>query len=155
MNKRNRSRNLTDSDIGHAVALLDAWEGKLTWNLLIDEIAKTTRVNYTRQALNAYEQIKLAFKLAKIRVGDAKANAPKKETLTPGQIEMLHTQNERLKAKVERLEKENNNLLSQFALWAYNANCRGLSIEQLSSPLPPIDRGRTKERGVVQKARKA
>jgi hypothetical protein len=145
MATRKRSRNITDDDVNYAVTLLDTWDGKLTWNLLIAAIEKNTSVRYTRQTLNMYEQIKLAYKLAKVRI-NGKPESKKDEHLTPGKIFLLKQQNERLKAECTRLKAENNNLLMQFARWAYNANIRGLTKEFLNQPLPTINRDGTKDK---------
>jgi hypothetical protein len=47
---------------------------------------------------------------------------------------------ERLQARVARLEAENGALIEQFVVWLYNANARGVTVEQLTRPLPPAAR---------------
>jgi len=51
---------------------------------------------------------------------------------------------ERYKAKVERLEKENELLLEQFVTWATNAERKGVTITMLNASLPKPERDRTK-----------
>jgi hypothetical protein len=60
----------------------------------------------------------------------------------------------RLVAENERLSDENNKLLIQFVMWAYNAQCRGLDLEALNTPLPPISRQRSVKPSLVKPANK-
>ena len=72
-----RSRNLTPVAIEQIVSILDGWSGKLTWDLLIQSVARRLRGTYTRQALHKHERIRDAFTLRKktlsISVGGKKA----------------------------------------------------------------------------------
>lgn len=121
------------------LSVLDGWTGKLTWELLIDEVAARTRQRYTRQALSAHERIQQAFSARKRALSDR----PDKDddALTPEQQVIA-----RLEAQVQRLEAENSNLLERFAVWAYNARTRGLDERFLSQPLPQVRRQQTKQR---------
>lgn len=58
---------------------------------------------------------------------------------------------ERLKAENERLQVQNDTLLAQFCIWAYNAHVRGIDKAALDSPLPEIDR----ELSFAEKKRRA
>jgi hypothetical protein len=49
----------------------------------------------------------------------------------------------RLEAENERLRTENDQLLEQFARWAYNAHTRGLDEKFLNRVLPSVNRGQT------------
>lgn len=52
----------------------------------------------------------------------------------------------RLESENRRLESENNQLLEQFARWAYNAHPRGLDYDFLNRPLPLVNRGQSRPR---------
>lgn len=64
--KKRRAKNLSCVDIKQIVEILDGWSSaKLTWNMLIDQIAVRNYCRYTRQALYKHERIRNAFDLAK------------------------------------------------------------------------------------------
>ena len=68
---KNRARNLDDTVIAKIVGILDGWNGKLTWGLLIDAIEERLKARYTRQALDRHDRVKDAYALAKGRVAKA------------------------------------------------------------------------------------
>ncbi|MHC8405668.1 hypothetical protein [Pseudomonas sp. TMB3-21] len=121
------------------MSILDGWSGKLTWDLLIQSVARRLRGTYTRQALHKHERIRNAFALRKktlaILVGKKKAISPESQA-TNERIARLEGENQRLKM-------ENGRLLEQFVRWAYNAYSRGLDEQFLSRPLPAINRQQT------------
>lgn len=135
-----RAKNLTDESIGEIVDVIDRWPSpKLTWDLLIQEIKKRLKTEYTRQALFKHERILRTYQDRK-----------KVLAMDPDKVMPIGTGNkildealERIKhlnVKVERLESENNRLLEQFILWRYNASVKGITMDYLSQPLPnPID----------------
>lgn len=137
--KLQRARNVDDKVISEVLSVLDGWTGKLTWELLIDEVAVRTRQRYTRQALSAHERLQQAFSARKKALSDRPDK--KDDALTPEQQVIA-----RLEAQVQRLEAENSNLLERFAVWAYNARTRGLDERFLSQPLPQVRRQQTNQR---------
>ncbi|MHB1642690.1 MAG: hypothetical protein ACYCS8_08515 [Acidithiobacillus sp.] len=138
-----RAKNLDDEAIELIVGMLDGWSGKLTWDLLAEAIAKRTRVRYTRQALDKHARIKVAFQLRKERLTGV-PRAVRKCKLSEAETEALAQRYERLLAENERLVRENNHLLEQFQTWLYNAHLKGLTREYLNTPLPSVDRERTR-----------
>ena len=66
--KRNRSKNLTDGIIEITVNILDGIDGKVTWGDLIEALYIRTGELYTRQALSKHPRIKRAYDIAKERV---------------------------------------------------------------------------------------
>ncbi len=134
---KKRSKNLDDQVILSIVEILDGWKGKLTWNLLIDEIEKRLYQRYTRQALFAHERIRNAFDLKKEDIPFVLDNGRKK--CGPEAV-MENERHNRLLSENERLKSENQRLLEQFNRWAYNAYTRGLTPEFLNQPLPVINR---------------
>ncbi len=134
--KRNRSKNLTDARIEKIVEILDGWSGKLTWDILISEIALRLKDLYTRQTLAKHTRIKSAYDLTKERTIDIE----NLKSAGSAEISVLKQHIKRLEAKNTRLHRENQDLLIQFAKWAYNSHAKGLTKDELDKPLPKIDR---------------
>ncbi|WP_081455965.1 hypothetical protein [Pseudogulbenkiania ferrooxidans] len=142
---KTRSKNLNDEIIEDIVRQLDGWTGKLTWELLIAAIAQRTRSTYTRQALHQHERIKRAYQLRKQALSATGYKQPRSaDKLSPSEVETLLQRVQRLSAENTRLKAENERLLEQFAIWAYNAHSRGLDLDFLSRPLPRVDREQTR-----------
>lgn len=135
-----RGKNLTDDAIEQIVRLLDGWEGKLTWEALIDAIVTRLHCKYTRQALHKHERIRAAYALRKESLGGQRELAGSRGS---GPIADVMARIARLEAENQRLEAENQRLLEQFVVWAYNAHTRGLDKEFLSQPLPRVNRDQT------------
>jgi hypothetical protein len=135
-----RGKNLTDDAIEQIVRLLDGWDGKLTWEALIDAIVARLHCRYTRQALHKHERIRAAYALRKKSLGGPKDVAVSRGS---GSLEDAMVRIARLEAENQRLEAENQRLLEQFVVWAYNAHTRGLDKDFLSQPLPRVNRGQT------------
>jgi len=135
--KPQRSKNLTDQSIEAIVRILDGWSGKITWELLIEEIKKRLHQTYTRQALFSHERIRIAFQLKKDSLPFHKEKL--KKLYDPEEI-IESQRNARLVAENTRLERENQRLLEQFTRWAYNAHTYGLSEDQLNKALPMVHR---------------
>lgn len=129
------AKHLTSKDIVILTQLLDAWEGKLTWEALCEEGAKLIGTRPTRQTLNTHKQIKNAYlnRKEQLKSGSTPSKRPASLTIAEQRIRRLENTNSRLKAENERL-------LVQFVRWQYNAYKHGMSKEKLDAPLPPIDR---------------
>lgn len=142
---KQRAKNLGDNDIETIVGILDGWDGKLTWDLLIEAIESRMRVQYTRQALNLHSRIKQAFQLTKERIS---ASPRTKTDMAKGfsavDATVFLERFRRLEAENARLKLENERLLEQFVVWAYNASTRGLDAAFLGQPLPQVNRHLTK-----------
>jgi len=134
--KRERSKNLTDGDIEKIVEIFDGWSGKLTWDDLISEVELRLKECYTRQTLAKHPRIKSAYDLTKKRI----SSDPDTRSNSSPEIQVLEQIISKLEAKTARLNRENQDLLAQFARWSYNAYAKGISKEELDNPLPTIDR---------------
>lgn len=142
---KQRAKNLGDKDIETIVGILDGWDSKLTWDSLIEAIESRMRVQYTRQALNQHQRVKLAFQLAKERLGALPRSQERPRTrLNEAEAQALIERYKKLEAENVRLKVENERLLEQFVTWAYNASTRGLDMAFLCQPLPNLDRDQTK-----------
>lgn len=138
---KKRSKNLGDEEIKQITQILDGWSGKLTWDLLIDEIWLRMLNRYTRQALHKHERIRHAFELRKKNLAIESSGTPR---VASPQLQIALDRVARLEAENCRLESESNLILEQFARWAYNAYSRGLDQDFLNRPLPPVNRGQTR-----------
>lgn len=138
---KKRSKNLGDAEIKQIVEILDGWSDKLTWDLLINAIELRVFSRYTRQALYKHERIRNAFELKKSELSEGGKGVPR---VASPQLQIALDRIARLESENRRLESENNQLLEQFARWAYNAHTRGLDHEFLNRPLPSVNRGQTK-----------
>lgn len=135
--KKGRAKNLSDADIKRIVEILDGWDGKLTWELLIDAIELRLKNCYTRQTLHKHERIKNAFELSKASLA---AGVKEVRTVRSPELQKALEKIARLEAENKRLESENQHLLEQFARWAYNAHSQGLDSNLLNKSLPSVNR---------------
>ncbi len=140
------SKQISKDGIETIVKMLDVWDTKLTWDLLLDAVEKRLRVRYTRQALSNYDRISRAFSDKKASLRDTAGSSPHKSL--PPELQKAYERIEALSAENSRLKKESDALLEQFTRWAYNAHSRGLDEKFLNKPLPPINRGKTEEQNV-------
>lgn len=139
--KRIRSKNLTDESIEAAVNILDGIDGKLTWDDLIEALYIRTGESYTRQTLSKHSRIKKAYDIAKERIIRERENTGRIDSSLSPQEYILTEKIKTLEAENQRLKKENSDLLLQFARWAYNAYSHGMTSTQLDKELPRVDRG--------------
>lgn len=133
------AKHLTDKNILDIVTLLDDWpeDTKLTWFRLVEAVQHDYGIETTRQTLQKQTRIKLAFTEVKQIISGAGLFKTKK-SLPPS----LKIAAQRLAAKereVERLKRENMQLLEQFHVWLYNAYRLNIKIEELNTPLPQKD----------------
>lgn len=138
-----RSKNLSDADLDTIVKMLDGWSGPLTWERLIDAVERRLFNRYTRAALHKHTRVAAAFTSRKRSLATDSGNED--HARASPELQAAQQRIDRLEAENERLNRENNNLLEQFVRWTYNAGRRGLDGAFLSSPLPPVNRDRTKE----------
>jgi hypothetical protein len=140
--KKNRAPDLTDERIAIVLETLDTWKGKLTWDLLLNAVEKSTGHRYSRFTFAEYPEIANAFSLKKDTLRGTLPRArgePRDE-----RVRAALAQAERYKAKAERLEAENQLLTEQFVTWALNAERKGVTMDMLNAPLPKPARDRTK-----------
>ena len=72
------AEHLTEKEVKTAVRLIEGWEGKLTWQKLVDKLtAETGRSEApTRQTLYSHENIATAWHAIKHRVKNKSPRAP-------------------------------------------------------------------------------
>lgn len=140
---RLRGKNLNEEIVDGILGIIDGWTGRLSWDGLLKAIEARMNLTYTRQALYRHQRIRNAFSLRK---DDSKGERERKFSadISP-ELKVALERIARLESEKKRLLTENNNLLEQFARWAYNAHVRNLSEEILNRPLITPDRGQTKK----------
>lgn len=129
--RRRRAPALTPERIAGIVQLVNAWQGRLTWEALCEAIAKETGARYTRQALNNYVEIKAAYNA----YGVKPTPPPEKKALSRTRQKIVD-----LERKVTQLEAVREALLEKFSRWAFNASTRNLDEAFLDQPLRRINR---------------
>ena len=134
---RRRAPNLSDDDIAEIVEVLDGWTGALSWDRLIQAIEKRFARSYTRQALFKHTRIREAFKGRKEALRQQPSHGNR---IMSAELQAAIARIARLEAENQRLATENEQLLEQFARWAYNAHVREMDEEALNRPLMPVDR---------------
>lgn len=146
---KQRAKNISQAMVASIRLMLDEWEGELTWQKLIAEIANQSGQIYTRQALNRH--VGDAFSRRKgFLLETAKASNAGGDPKLVAALKKVST----LEVEKVRLENENKNLLEKFVRWAYNAHTRGIGPEILDRPLPArIEEGKTVIRGKKNNAK--
>ncbi|MFN3983733.1 MAG: hypothetical protein ACK4SA_25470 [Caldilinea sp.] len=135
---------VTQASLPKILRELDRWEGKLTWPLFCDRIAKALNVpSVSRHTMYLYPAIKERFEQRQKDLREAKDAAPKDYTLEAANRRIAD-----LEAQVKRLEETNTLLLDQFRRWQYNAYANNVRMDLLAwdKPLPEVNRsGRLQE----------
>ncbi|MBW8375624.1 hypothetical protein [Stenotrophomonas sp.] len=140
--KKKRAPDLTEDLVGSVLDAIDGWKGKLTWDLLIAAVERTTGIAYSRFTLSAYPEIANAFTLRKEALRGTWAgeqSIPRDE-----KVRAALEQVERLQRSVQRLKSENMLLKEQFVTWALNAERKGVTMLMLNAPLPKPSRDQSK-----------
>jgi len=132
---------LSEQDIEAITGFLDGWTGKLTWELLVDQLQQRWKRAYTRQALDRHTRIKEAFVATKARLRISPVVLKRQGPVELGKaMERI----QRLESENDRLKRDNSRLTEQFIRWAYNAHIKGFTEAYLNQPLTRIDREPTK-----------
>lgn len=128
------AKHLSDKNITDIVLLIDGWhpDVKLTWEKLCEQMNSKIGLTHSRQTIQSYYRIKKSFQNKKNELKNMGGEPPK----TPASLSIAANKIARLEAENSRLKKENDELLSQFVTWQYNAYAHGVSISQLNTPLP-------------------
>jgi len=140
--KKSRAPDLTQEILQQVLDTLDGWQEKLTWDLLLDAVETLTGHRYSRFTFADYPEIANAFSLRKdtLRGTLPRTRGEPKDERLRAALEQV----DRLQAKAERLQAENNLLSEQFVTWAINAERKGVTMEMLNTPLPKPKRDQTK-----------
>jgi hypothetical protein len=148
-----RSRQMTATDVDSVLQLLEAWpldrrHGKLTWNRLIAVIA-TKGTSWTRQTLFAKPEIAKAFTEAKrqlkgeAELADQSASIPAADPA----VDLLRRRIAALEEEIQRLNTTLRNYDERFVRYQHNAQRHGISVAELTQPLPPAPGGPDRANG--------
>lgn len=140
--KKVRAPDLTDELIKTVIEILDDWKGKLTWVLLLKAVEEKTGIAYSRFTFAEYPNIANAFTQRKKTLSGTWKTTP--STPRDEQVRAALEQVARYKAKVERLQQENDLLHELFVTWATNAERHGTTMAMLNAPLPKPSRDQSK-----------
>lgn len=143
--KKTRAPDLTSERIQVVIDVLDGWNGKLTWVLLIAAVEKILGITYSRFTLSEYPEIANHFGLTKAVLRgryDLQRVVPRDQA-----VRAALKQVDRLQATVDRLKHENMLLKEQFVTWANNAERKGVTIMMLNAPLAKPQRDQSKLKG--------
>lgn len=132
------AKHITDQDIEKVVLLIDQWDAgvKFTWEKLCDLALNRYSIAATRQTLQGYSRIKSAYDDKK---EDLRLNGTSREKVPPS-LKIAARRIATLEAENRRLKKEQERLLAQFVVWQYNAYARGITMEQLNTPMAKKNR---------------
>lgn len=145
-------RIITKGNLPKIMRELDRWEGKLTWGLFCERIAKILDVDsVSKHTMYLYPAIKDRFQCRQKDLRNTKDAMPRDFTLNAAVRRIAD-----LEAQVKRLEGTNNALLDQFRRWQYNAYANNVRMDilALNTPLPEVNRS-GRSRGTKGKATKA
>jgi len=134
---------ITKATLPKIMRELDRWEGKLTWPLLCERIAKLLNVDsISKHTMYLYPAIKERFQQRQKDLREARDALPRDFTLDVSVRRIAD-----LEAQVKRLEETNSLLLDQFRRWQYNAYANNVRMEflELDKPLPEVNRSNRRD----------
>ncbi|MBK9494753.1 MAG: hypothetical protein IPO08_09475 [Xanthomonadales bacterium] len=130
---------ITKSTLPKIMRELDRWEGKLTWPLFCERVAKVLGVaSISKHAMYLYPAIKARFQQRQKDLREAREALPRDYTLEAATRRVAD-----LEAQVKRLEETNKLLLDQFRRWQYNAYANNVRMELLEWDKPLLEVNRS------------
>lgn len=126
---------VTEESIDQLRAILNNWQGPLTWELYCDSVTRKLGLKtvVTKQTLMRYETIKGAFADRKTFLRDAKSSSASSDQT----ISALQLQVKNLAEQVRRFSAENDAYKEKFVRWLKNIYmyAPGFDISKLETPL--------------------
>ena len=139
---KNSKQRLSEQDVKNIVAVLETWEGPLTWDLVVQRVAVIVGRPFSRQALHAHEVIKATFQSRKRRsraITESVRQGRATSDEIPAELAVALQRAEAAEVRAKALEQIVDRYREKFVIWLYNARNRGMTEEQLNAPLPFSD----------------
>ena len=135
---------VTAESIDQLKAILNNWQGPLTWELYCDSVTRKLGLKtvVTKQTLMRYETIKQAFADRKTFLRDTKSSSASNDQT----ISALQFQVKNLAEQVRRLSAENDAYKEKFVRWLKNiyTHATGFDVSKLETPLIKKNKSRGK-----------
>jgi hypothetical protein len=141
--RQNTWMKLREKNVQVFLDLLDGWNGKLTWDLLIDAFERRAGLRFTRQALDRNGLIKNAFQTRKRQLRGQSVDSPTADSV---ELQVALDRCARLEAENARLVAQNDAFHEQFVRWLYNASRNNINFKILDAKMPDVDRRSTRPR---------
>ncbi|WP_069638367.1 hypothetical protein [Burkholderia sp. PAMC 26561] len=130
------NRKMTEDDVLRIKGELKRWEmkelgTKLTWDIL------ERFSGFTRPALSAHPEIVDALKLARLALQSDRAAATRASL---SRADEIVRENARLAKELAKYKRGEDVWHEKWICIAYNAQARGISIEELTQNIPPNGR---------------
>ena len=130
-------RHLTDDDIEVLVRTIDTI-ALATWEAVVKLASQRLGHAYSRQTLSRHPRIRTALATRKEQLKrERPGRRPRPKTDTEA---ALLERIDALEAEVARLKADNEAIMAQFAIWAYNTHVLGIADHRLDAPLQPVNR---------------
>lgn len=130
-------RHLTDDDIEVLVRTIDTI-ALATWEAVVKLASQRLGHAYSRQTLSRHPRIRTALATRKEQLKrERPGRRPRPKTDTEA---ALLERIDALEAEVARLKADNEAMLAQFAIWAYNTHVLGIPDHRFDAPLQTVDR---------------
>ncbi len=130
---------ITQDNINSVLKIILTWEGKLTWKLLCEKVARELEIdNVERQSLAAYSAIQKAYTERKEEL-----RAMSSEVITVSDdvtVEYLKKQVKELQAELSILKSQNHRYKERFILWQYNAYLNGVRVNRLDDVIDVLNK---------------
>lgn len=143
-------KKLSENDVRAIVTLLEVWDGRLTWELLVEKAEKVLGLSYSRQTYDGHETIKTSFQARKnnnrVILASIAAGKPASDDL-PSELALALQRTEAAELRVQVQAELIDRYRLRFAVWLYNARNFGITVEKLNRPLPASNQ----EQGAVRK----
>ena len=130
-------RHLTEDDIEVLASTIDTL-AVATWDAVVKLAKERLGHAYSRQALSKHARIRIALAARKEQIKRGRSGRrPRPKTDTEAAfLERIDS----LEAEVARLKADNDAMMTQFAIWAYNTHVLGIPDHRLDAPLQPVNR---------------
>ena len=130
-------RHLTEDDIDVLVRTIDAL-AVATWDAVVKLARQRLGHAYSRQTLSRHPRIRTALAARKEQLKrERPGRRPRPKTDTEA---VLLERIDSLEAEAARLKADNDAMMTQFAVWAYNTHVLGIPDHRLDAPLQPVNR---------------